>query len=293
MGKKKQSLLYSAGIAALLSTIWSVGTAHATSQPIDISDRVESAVEAVQEGLEILWPEGFPKEDFSFRLGIGTGFTPDYVGSDNYRLRFLPILEVKYKDVWRLNGTKLSYTAISRGHFEAGPLINYRFGRSESQNKALRGLGNISDTVEVGGFIQYRTKKMLLNADFRQALGASQGQTLRLTVGHGILKKGPFFMGVGARAKIMNKKGMQTNFGITQQQSDQSEYGFTPYEAKAGFSEVSGNVVAGYRLNENARIVSLLSVGRLLNGAKNSPLVTSGTGSKYQIIAGTAITFSF
>jgi outer membrane protein len=271
----------------------------AAADRFTLGDRFNNAIEAVQQGIDVIWPGDLDSESFNARIGAGMGWVPDYDGSDNYRFTIIPILDVRYKEVWRLNGSRFTYSVVragnkdGKGELEVGPLVNLHFGRSESDNKALVGLGDIPTTVDVGGFVAYRRKSLLLELDVRQALGAAQGLQVRFTAGHGIFKSGQFGLGLGLRAKYLSKKAMQTNFGITPQQAANSAKGFSAFEAGAGVSEVTINLLGGLRLNDKVRIMGLLSAGNLYGSAADSPLVTGGTGSRFQVIAGTGITLQF
>ncbi|SDD38500.1 MipA/OmpV family protein [Kordiimonas lacus] len=278
--------------ASLLTAVFcQTNTAHASSQGLNLADRFNNAIEAVQEGIDLIWPGDLDSEQMNARMGIGFGWIPDYVGSDNYRFRAVPILDVRYKEIWRLNGSKLTYTAFKTDKLEIGPLLNLHFGRKESSNKALTGLGDIGTTFDVGIFARFKRESLLIDADIRRGLGAGQGTTIRLTAGHGIYQNGDFAAGLGVRLRYMSKKGMQTNFGITREQAENSVY--ETFQASAGLSEVSANLIGAYRLTEKARLMGLVSVGHLLGDAADSPIVADGTGSPLQAIAGVGLTFQF
>ncbi|NVJ96921.1 MAG: MipA/OmpV family protein [Alphaproteobacteria bacterium] len=291
-GKWKIGRLLVPSVAAIFTSLCATGASHA-SQGFNLADRFNNAIEAVQEGIDIIWPGDLDSEHVNARLGFGFGWVPDYVGSDSYRFRVLPIIDFRYKEVWRLNGSKFTYAAYKNGNFEAGPLLNLHFGRSESNNQFLAGLGDISTTLDVGAFARIKSKSLLIEADVRQALGAGQGMAVRFTAGHGIYQNGNFAAGAGFRLRYMSKKGMQTNFGITETQSANSLYGFAPFEAKAGISEASVNVIGAYRITDKVRLLSLVSVGHLFGSASTSPLSSGAAGSDLQVIAGTGITLQF
>lgn len=278
--------------ASLLTAAFCQTTAtHAASQGLSLADRFNNAIEAVQEGIDIIWPGDLDSEHINARMGLGVGWIPDYVGSDNYRFRAVPILDIRYKELWRLNGSKLTFTAFKTDKLEVGPLLNLHFGRKESSNKALTGLGDIGTTFDVGVFARFKRESLLIDADIRRALGAGQGTAIRLTAGHGIYQNGNFGAGLGIRLRYMSKKGMQTNFGITREQADNSVY--EAFQASAGLSEVSANIIGAYRLTEKTRLMGLISVGHLLGDAANSPIVADGTGSPLQAIAGVGLTMQF
>lgn len=260
-----------------------------------ISDGVNAALEAVQEGLDLIWPDELTLEDVNARIGVGIGTTPDYVGSNNYRFRVVPLIDVRYKDDWRLNGSLLTFTAARINDVEIGPLLALRFGRSVESNRALEGLGDINTTFQVGGFMRYKTERALLTIDYRRGLSAGIKSSLRLTAGHGVYKSkdGRFVAMLGARARWLSKGSMQTEFGITDEQSENSVLGLRAFETGSGVSEASINLVSAYRVNETVRLLSLVSYGRVFGDAKNSPLVADGVGSADQFVGGVGLAFNF
>ena len=258
-----------------------------------IGDGISAAVEAVQEGLDLIWPDKLNMEDVNARAGIGIGTTPDYVGSDDYRLRIVPLIDIRYKNIWRLNGSVLTLSAYRSGSFEAGPLLNYRPGRSDTRNPALEGLGDIGSVFQVGAFARYKTSRALVSVDYRYGLSENIRSSLRISAGHGIYRSGNFYVMLGARAKWLSKVTMQTAFGITEAQAENSVIGLPAFEARGGFSEVAANLVGAYRLNEKARLLTLIAYGHLLGSARNSPLAAKDVGSGSQFAIGAGVVFSF
>ncbi len=263
------------------------------SAQFNIGDRFANAIEAMHSGIDSIWPDDLKLDGVTARVGFGIGFTPDYVGSDDYRLRVLPVIDIRYKERWRLNGSLLTYAAVHEGPWQAGPLVSLAFGRSENRNQVLGGLREIESTLEAGAFARYQTKSGVVSLDYRHALGNGLGGSFRFTVGHGIYKSGNFVTIVGARARWLSGKAMQRNFGLTPQDSQNSEFGLPAFAASSGISEVSANVIAAYRLNDRVRLLSLLSVGHLLGDAENSPLVQGENGSPVQVIFGVGLTTQF
>jgi outer membrane protein len=236
-------------------------------------------------------------KDVRVRIGLGNGFVPDYSGSNNYRYRFLPIIDIRYKNKWHLNNGRLNIPLYHKGNFEVGPMANLLFGRDEGRNSALQGLGDINTTLEVGAYVRYRTKSTLAEANFRQAISAGQGRSLRITFGQGFYRNGPFSLAFAGRARWLSRKATQTNYGITAEQASNSEFGLPEFTTSSGFSEINGNLIGSYELSEQTRLLSLISYGRLLGDAANSPLSAgingSGAGSSNQFIGGIAISYQF
>lgn len=264
-------------------------SAHAQ---FNIGDRFDAAVEAMQQGIDLIWPGDLRLDGFNTKLGIGFGFTPDYIGSNNYRPRLIPIIDIRYKERWRLNGSNLTYAAIKHGNLEIGPLLNLNFGRPENRNEVLRGLRDIDAAFEIGAFARYQTKGGLVSIDYRHGISDGIGESIRFTAGHGFYKSGNFVAIAGLRGRWLSDQGMQRQFGITPRDSANSEAGLPVFTASSGLSEISGNLVGAYRINERLRLLSLFSVGTLLNDAKDSPLV-SDVGSATQLIVGVGLTRQF
>ncbi len=267
------------------------------AQDFDVLDRLGSAFEVIQDGVDSLWPGGVDFDGFRVSAGIGIGFTPDYIGSNNYRPRALPIFDIYYKKLWRITGSRFTYNYYTNGNLTVGPVVALRFGRKEGRNKALQGLGDIDNTLEVGGFLNYKRESLIFYADIRQALDSNKGQVARLTLSHGIFKKNQFMGAVALHAKWLSKDASQTLFGISPAQAANSEYNLDQFTAGAGLSQVSANFIVAHRYNKKTRSIALLSIGQLMGDARQSPISgagpNDGQGSRTQIIIGTAVTFQF
>ena len=280
-------------VPAALTVLFTTITPASYAADLEIIDQLNNALESIQEGVDSIWPGDIDFTGMDIQLGVGAGFTPDYLGSNNYRLRVMPRYSIRYKNLWRLNGTKFSYNAIRAKNLLAGPILSYRFGRSESNNKALTGLGDVDDSFEIGAFVKYKYKRLSVNADFRQATETSKGSIFRLTLGHGLYANDTLKVGFGMRLKWLSTAAMRTHFGITNAQSLTSEYGHNAFAPKSSFSEVDTSIVVSYKLSPEAKLTSLLSYGRLIGAAGNSPLTGGQLGSSNQLIFGTALMYSF
>ena len=102
-----------------------------------------------------------PASDWEIQLGAGAMVKPDYEGSDDYEVSPLPMVEISYKDRVFLDGPSLGanlfiWNGTRPGdQLKIGPLVRYQMGRDEDDNGALKGLGSVDGSAEVGGFISY------------------------------------------------------------------------------------------------------------------------------------------
>lgn len=249
-------------------------------------DSFANIIETMHSGLDSLWPDALEVEGLTLRAGLGAGLIPDYVGSDNYGLRVLPLLEVRYGERLRIDGGLLTYAAIKEGNFEAGPLLNLAFGRSADRNPILRGIRDVDTVLETGAFVRYRSRVGIASLQFRHALGDDLGQSVRLTAGHGIYQSGNFAAIAAVRARWLSNKGMQRHFGITAEDATTSEFGLPAFDASSGVSDANINLIGSYQISDRARFLGLLSAGHLFGDAADSPLVDGSNGSAFQGIIG-------
>lgn len=254
---------------------------------------LNAAIENIQDGFDIIIPDDLKLDDLRVRIGAGFGTLPDYVGAKNYRTKAVPLIDIHYGRHWRLSNRRLSFNAIINGGWRIGPFIKQKSGRRETRGPVLEGLGDIGSTFQVGAFAKYKTKRLLFNAEYRHALGAKQGDSLRVTFGHGILKSGKFSAAAVASAKWLSDTAMQTNFGVTPIQSLNSTAGLQTYTPRSGVSEVSVSLYGRYQIDERTRLVGLASYGRLLGASADSPLVANGAGSVDQMKVGIGFTVDF
>ena len=277
------------GVLLVLATIFT----HPAKAQSAFGESFANIIESMHSGLDSLWPDALEVDGLTFRAGIGTGLIPDYIGSDSYGLQAVPLLEIRYGERLRVDGGLLTYAAYKNGNLEAGPLLNLAFGRSASRNPVLRGIRDIDTVFETGAFVRYRTKAGLASIDFRQALGDGLGQSVRITAGHGIFRSGKFAGIFAVRARWLSDRAMQRNFGITAEDAETSEFGLPAFAASSGVSEVMGNLIGSYQISDRARFLGLISAGRLLGDAADSPLANGPHGSAFQATFGMGFMTSF
>jgi len=259
-----------------------------------VSSTLYGAFETIQDGIDLLLPDELTKNGSRVRLGAGFGTVPDYRGSSDYKLKVIPIIDIRYKKRLRLNYNRLEYDISPDGNWEFGPLIKYKSGRKETRHPILAGLGTVKATGQIGVFARFKTDRMLCSIDFRQSLSASQGSSLRASFGHALFKKGNFVLAGAVQGKWLSKTAMQTNFGVTAEQATNSKASLAMFETSAGVSELTTNLLGRYSINDKYRLLGLISYGRLVGDAANSPIVTTdGAGSRNQLKIGVGFTVDF
>ncbi len=273
-----------------ISGIW-LGVALLLSGAVSArADVFDSAVSVISQGFDYIWPDDVDLEDFSLRLGVGMGVAPDYEGSDNYRFRVLPLIDLRYKDIVALQGTRLRLNLLRESIVSAGPLVAYEFGRDEDRNSALEGLGDVDGTFEVGAFIEARNKDFLVHIDFRQALKSGHGRILKIEAGRGLYEEGAFTLALGGQLNWKSRKYAQTYFGVTDTQSTAS--GLPVFSPDNGFFAAGVNLLSRYKINDHWMLHGITGYSRILGDAADSPLVKM-RGSANQFLAGIGVLYHF
>lgn len=235
---------------------------------------------------------GRPDKDWSLVIGGGGLLSPDYDGSDDYEVRALPYVSAKYSDWLSFSvpdGLKL--TAINENGFRAGVLASYRFDRDEDDNVALRGLGDIDGTVELGGFAEYKFDALKLGLDVRQGLSDDTGLLATLSLRHES-RIGPARISIGPQMTWGDDEYMQTYFGITPAQAAASTLGYAPYVAESGIRSYGLGFSAFTPVSDNWAITVIAGVSQITGDAADSPLVAD-EGSDTQYVVGVFAGYSF
>lgn len=106
-------------------------------------------------------------------LALGVGGNPEYVGSDTYQaIPFAAFRATTQFGTFRSNGLSVDldllapHQARTGLRLEAGPLLNFRFGRDdEVAVAAVRALGEIDNAFELGGFAGIAADDLLADGD--------------------------------------------------------------------------------------------------------------------------------
>jgi len=115
-------------------------------------------------------------DEWRFSLGVGGLYAPTYLGSNNYDLDPLPLIDIRYRDRLFLSTRDgLGINLLSGSNWRAGPVLKYRRGRDQDDDAALHGLGDVDPAGEIGGFVHYDLRPFTMGAEIRQGFGGHDG----------------------------------------------------------------------------------------------------------------------
>ena len=226
---------------------------------------------------------------------------PDYEGSDDYTVGGAPFFRLTYPKsnlYATLLATELYVNVLDHPWLRLGPVVNYRFGRKDVDDKVVDKMEDIDGAFEVGGFLgvefidsQNPRQRFLASAEILSDVSSTYNgynATVSARYWYPVAQMVDVTLGVGAAYGSENY--METYFGVDEKDSERS--GLPVFRADSGWKDfrvIPGVVV---HLSRDWHVGAGLRYSRLLNDAKNSPVVKD-RGSADQFIYGLAVAYSW
>ena len=256
-----------------------------------LTDTLQSAIDLLPEGVT------------NVRLGLGPGLYSEYEGSSRYSVHPVPVVSLRYKNLIEVDNNEIKLTALSKifqgganmgggNSLKFGPLVSINFGRDESDSVDLRGMGNVSTSFELGGFVSYtlaNTTRFRVRAR-QDVAGGHNGFTVQLDAAQTFVKDGRFALSGFVSSMFASVNYMKSFFGVNGLQAARSGLPF--YHPGSGFKDVTIGTNGSYAFNAQWSVVANASYERLLGDAANSPLVAiRGDANQFSISSFLVYTF--
>jgi outer membrane scaffolding protein for murein synthesis (MipA/OmpV family) len=235
-----------------------------------------------------------PPAEWSFTLGGGAMYAPDYEGSDDYTVLPLPFVEISWQDRIRLTteggpGIFATPFAADGLRFDLG--VRYDFGRSEDDNDALKGLGDLDVGAVAVVRFGYEAGPVALGLEVaRDLTGDRNGLTATAEAEYTIQLLDDVRLSATPHLTWADDEYMSNTFGITAAQAARSARGLASYDAGSGLKDVGINLGIGYMMTDSIYVMGQVGYSRLLGDAADSPLVSS-EGSADQLSAMLGLTY--
>lgn len=224
-----------------------------------------------------------PPYGFSGRIGLGVASMSTYVGSPEARPMVFPNLALSYRTRdWgtvEFGQLGLTWSPLEAGPFRFSLVAQYDPGRKTKDvsaadptpgDKRLAGMGDVKSSVLAGVGVGYGPVMIVARKSLSDQNGG-KGAQLDLTINHGWELSDRLSLHFGLGASMANQAYMQTYFGVTAAQAAATS--FTVYTPSSGLYKVEGNVGAEYSMTANWKLQGNLSIYRLTDRAKASPIV--------------------
>ncbi len=212
-------------------------------------------------------------DDLDIALGVEVSYEPDYQGSDDYEVDILPLLQVTYKDWLYLNGLAGGAVWQLPGGFRLQTGVSFEEGREESANDALEGLDDIKDTAVLDAGLFYDIGDLTLGFALEQdLLGRGKGLVTFLGASYAFeflndrLRVAP-----QADISFANKRHLKTEFGITPEEAQNSQ--FDAYRPGAGLKSYGIGVNMDFELTEHWTVLGEGGIEFFGPEATDSPLL--------------------
>jgi len=211
---------------------------------------------------------------YGFDLGIGGIVRPAYEGSDDEKLRAMPMVRGFYNtNIGRFslgeNGLAWSIPLYS---FEVGASLGYDRGRKESASPDLAGLGDIKRSATGGLFGVYHRGPLDLRVSGKTTLSSNNRSSATMDIGAGyhIKLSERWMLTPGIGATWANSHYMQRYFGVTDEQSYNS--GLPEFHAESGWKNAGVGLNVMYRLSKSWGLMADVRHNVLLGDAADSPV---------------------
>ena len=240
-------------------------------------------------------------------IGGGFGMTPDYEGSNDYRL--IPVAAIRTKIGPVSISTRGLYVyadlinAKDKVDFDLGPIAGLRLNRSgKIKDDVVDLLPERNKAIEVGGFAgvsfhqltnPYDTLSIRIDA-VHDVGKAHKSTVLTPTVEFATPLSRSFYVGASLSADFVSNKFADYYFSITP--TDTLATGLPTFNAGGGMKNWKVGALANYSLSGNLlkgwSIFALANHSQLVGDFKRSPIVSDrGSASQWMGAVGVAYTF--
>src|ERR1039457_692132 len=229
------------------------------------------------------------KGDWNATLGLGIGVDPKYLGAKEYRVTPVPLISVEYRDLVFLGPQGIGVNVLQWAGLRAGPVIGFGFGRPESRDSHLNGLGDIQPSMTGGGFISYKAGPLKFTVSVRQAMTHTEnGLTGRLNIEYmqPLIPK-ILVLAIGPDLDFANGQYARTWFGVTPGQSAASN--LPVYTPHGGVRDVGINASLTYHYTDHVFFRPFFDLRQLVGEISDSPVVQK----KVQALIGLGAAYHF
>jgi outer membrane protein len=239
------------------------------------------------------WAPGASK-DWTVTIGVEGRMLPTFEGSDRYTFLPFPLFDLRQAGTapkFRSARDGFGFGFIDTGRFRAGPSFKVKLPRRESDDSALRGLGNVDFTLEAGAFAEFWIVPWLrTRAELRQGFGGHHGVVGDLLADVVVPMTSQLTFSGGPRLTMASAAAVSPYFSVTAAQSAAS--GLPVYDAGGGIYSYGAGFQARYQWSPQWANSVFVEYARLASEAGDSPVVTL-RGSRDQVQVGIGLTYSF
>jgi outer membrane protein len=272
-------------IAVAVIGAW-LSSGLALAQPASTGDAIDPVDTAPGDGIRVT-------------LGAGAGVAPDYEGSDYYEA--VPLWNLNVSNLYhpktyvQLFGPLLRSNFIPDDHWRLGVAGQFIKKRDNVHNDRVDDLESVDASAMLGliggyDFLADPRRDLVLEVEARQDVANDNGFLATIRGAY----RGRLTESLGMVAYVgstwADDDYMSSYFGIDAANAAAS--GLDQFNADEGFKDVSFGGAVNYRFLERWSVAFLGTYARLLNDAKDSPIVDD-VGDANQFFGGALINYQF
>ncbi|MFV3130733.1 MipA/OmpV family protein [Niveispirillum sp. KHB5.9] len=252
-------------------------------------------------GTAALAQPGQGEDGWYVRLGALGLVTPEYEGSDHYKIQPVPDIEITYNNRFFLSRQGLGANLIATDDLTVGAAVAFDGGRKSSKDKALHGYRNVGDTAIGRVFAEYTIDRLMLSVDVATDLlgDGHKGTEATLSATWMFNPVGQTMVMVGPSLTWASDDYMNSYFSTTADRlrpTGPTELVLpgsrTGYKAEAGFKNAGLTAILIHPLDDNWSVMGIAGYSRMLGNAADSPFVKDN-GSRDQLMGGLGIAYTF
>ncbi|SFK16005.1 MipA/OmpV family protein [Caulobacter sp. UNC279MFTsu5.1] len=211
-------------------------------------------------------------------VGAGALYRPDYPGSDDYKVRPLPFVVLRYE--------RAGYTIVVGGggavvdvardpRLVFGPLLHYRLGRHDVSDPVVRKLPELDDAVEAGVRLTYSGDlgggRLVAGVDYlHDVSGTHQGQTLQASLSFERPLSPRVVLGARGALTYADRDFMRSYYGVDGRAEPS---GLPRYAPDPGLQAGEVGLSLRWSLDPRWSVIGSAAYERLMDEAAGSPLV--------------------
>ncbi|HCM84111.1 MAG TPA: MipA/OmpV family protein [Alphaproteobacteria bacterium] len=222
------------------------------------------------------------EKQWSGVVGAGAISMPEYLGANDNEVRFLPMIDIEYKQRYFLSTQRgLGFYFFRDNRFALATMVNMDWGRDESDNARLRGLGDLDPSAQLGVDLKWYINKWLsFDVDAYQAISPGGHEGAYGNVGFGgrwpVAKNFAFRANTGIR--WASDTYMSNMFGVNATQSARS--GLAQFNPDSALMAWQFGAALDFNLSPQWFVSPTFRYIGLLGDAADSP-ITQDDGQYY------------
>ena len=242
---------------------------------------------------------GFNADKWNFLVAVGPFFAPEFEGATHYRFLPIPFLRASKGNYYiQTEGPGLTANVINSRNIKAGPSIQFRGERdSDVRNTLVKRLQTINSSIELGGFLSYSipldNPGEQIEAKIKtmfDAGNAHNGYTVATSLSYSRIIERRIRLGLSLSSTYADSNYNNTYFGVSA--IDAIRGAIPTYATSSGIKDIGAAINLGYSIDRNWGVVALFGYKKLLNPAKNSPIIISA-GTTNQFIGNIGVSYRF